>query len=82
MTTYIFPFGNGLATIVNPTVSITSVLDLVQTKKCTVNIVLEASGNQFALPVYGFSYETSWTKEEINTFVQTELLKYKLSDPA
>lgn len=82
MKTYSFSFGNTKITIVNPTITVRSVLDCFGTKSCVVNIVLEVDASKFAIPLYGFTYLDTWTDVEINTFVASELIKHEvLPDP-
>lgn len=77
MATYKFPQFN--VTISNPTVEVVNVLDAINQKTCSVDVVLTTDTAEFGVSLQGFTYTETWTDEEIILWVNdVELPKYEI----
>lgn len=62
--------------VVNPIIIIRSVIDHIESKMCSVNVVLETSCSKVGIQLNGFKYDVTWNDVDIELFVKTELKKY------
>jgi hypothetical protein len=77
MATYKFEQFN--VEIVNPTVEVVNVLDAINQKTCSVDVVLTTDTATFGINLQGFTYAETWTDEEIILWVNdVELPKYEI----
>jgi hypothetical protein len=77
MATYRFEQFN--VEIVNPTVEVVNVLDAINAKTCSVNVVLTTDTATFGVNLQGFTYAETWTDEEVILWVNdVELPKYEI----
>jgi hypothetical protein len=77
MATYKFEQFN--VEIVNPTVKVVNVLDAINLKTCSVDVVLTTDSATFGVNLQGFTYAETWTDEEIIIWVNdVELPKYEI----
>ena len=75
MATYKFEQFN--VEITNPTVEVVNVLDAINQKTCSVDVVLTTDTATFGVNLQGFTYAETWTDEEIILWVNdVELPKY------
>lgn len=66
---------NFSATINIESVEITSVTDNVIAKTASVNIVIN---NKYGTTLNGFTYTDTWVNEDVESWVNIELLKYAI----
>lgn len=65
--------------IVNPTIEILAVNDLLTPKTCNVEILLTTDSAKFGVNLQGFTYVDSWEDSDIENWVlNVELPKYEL----
>lgn len=65
--------------IVNPTIEIIAVNDLLNSKTCNVDILLTTDSAKFGVSLQGFTYVDSWEDADIeNWVVNVELPKYEI----
>jgi hypothetical protein len=77
MVTYKFPQFN--VEIVNPTVTVTVVHDLIQEKICNVEVILSTLTTKFGITFLGYTYITDWNDQDIINWVNNvELPKYQI----
>lgn len=77
MATYKFPQFN--VEIINPSVDILNVTDSIADKTCSVNVLLATDSASFGVNFSGFTYQITWTDEEIIDWVNNvELPKYQV----
>jgi hypothetical protein len=77
MATYKFEQFN--VEIINPTVKVVNVLDAINKKTCSVNVVLTTDSATFGVNLQDFTYADTWTDEEIILWVNdVELPKYEI----
>lgn len=77
MATYKFPQFN--IEIVNPTVTVTTVVDNIIDKTCTANVILETPSTNFGVSFEGYTYESDWNDQDIINWVNNvELPKYQV----
>lgn len=77
MATYKFPQFN--VEIINPTVTIQVVHDLVQEKICNVEVLLNTDTAQFGITFYGYTYVSDWNDQDIENWVNNvELPQYEV----
>ena len=77
MATYKFSQFN--VEITNPTVEVVNVLDAINLKTCSVDVVLTTDTATFGVNLQGFTYAETWTDEEIILWVnEVELPKYAI----
>jgi hypothetical protein len=78
MATYKFSQFN--VEITNPTVYVIGVVDSINEKTCSVNVVLTTDSATFGVNFSGFNYTETWTDEEIILWVNNvELPKYEVN---
>ena len=66
---------NFSATIEIESVEITSVIDNVQSKTASVNLVLNG---KYGTTLQGFTYTTTWEDSEVLAWANNELIKYQI----
>jgi hypothetical protein len=77
MATYKFSQFN--VELTNPTVDVIGVVDSINEKTCSVNVVLTTDSVTFGINFSGFTYTDTWTDEEIIFWVNNvELKKYEI----
>lgn len=77
MATYKFPQFN--VEIIDPTVTVTTVLDNIIDKVCSVNVILSTSSTNFGVTFDGYIYTTDWNDQDIIDWVNNvELPKYEV----
>lgn len=77
MATYKFSQFN--VEITNPTVQVVNVADAINSKTCSVDVVLTTDNSEFGVNLQGFTYTDTWTDEEIIIWVNdVELPKYEI----
>ena len=77
MATYKFPQFN--VEIVNPIVDVVNVLDSINVKTCSVDVVLRTDSATFGVNFSGFTYTETWDDEDIIMWVNNvELPKYEI----
>ena len=77
MATYKFEQFN--VEITNPTVKVVNVLDAINLKTCSVDVVLTTDTATFGVNLQGFTYAETWKDEEIILWVNdVELPKYEI----
>lgn len=77
MATYKFEQFN--VEIVNPTVTVTTVMDNIIDKVCTVNVLLTTASTIFGVEFNGYSYTEDWNDQDIIDWVNNvELPKYEV----
>jgi hypothetical protein len=77
MATYKFPQFN--VEIINPTVTVTTVIDNIIDKVCTANVLLTTTSANFGTDFYGYTYTTDWNDQDIIDWVNNvELPKYEI----
>ena len=77
MATYKFEQFN--VEITNPTVEVVNVADAINSKTCSVDVVLTTDTAEFGVNLQGFTYAETWTDEEIILWVNdVELPKYEI----
>lgn len=65
--------------IVNPTIEILVVNDLLPSKTCNVDILLTTDSAKFGVNLEGFTYELTWEDADIENWVlNVELPKYEI----
>lgn len=65
--------------IVNPTIDILVVNDLLPSKTCNVDILLTTESAKFGVNLQGFTYVDSWEDADIENWVlNVELPKYEI----
>lgn len=78
MATYKFPQFN--VEIINPTVTVTTVLDNIIDKVCTANVILATDSTNFGVSFEGYTYESDWNDQDIINWVNNvELPKYQVN---
>jgi hypothetical protein len=77
MATYKFSQFN--VEIINPSVDILNVTDAINEKTCSVSVLLKTDSASFGVDFPGFTYQITWTDEEIIDWVNNiELPKYEV----
>jgi hypothetical protein len=77
MATYKFPQFN--VEIVNPTVTVVVVHDLIQEKICNAETLLTTPTANFGITFLGYTYTTDWNDQDIIDWVNNvELPKYQV----
>jgi hypothetical protein len=77
MATYKFPQFN--IEIVNPTVTVVVVKDLIQEKICNVETLLTTTTATFGITFLGYTYVSDWNDQDIIDWVNNvELPKYEV----
>ena len=62
--------------IINPTIEVINVMDNINTKTCSVDILLTTDTAKFGVNLQGFTYEETWDDADIINWVGIELQKY------
>ena len=62
--------------ITNPTIEVVNVIDNINTKVCNVDILLTTDTAQFGVTLSGFTYEETWTDQDVRDWVSVELQNY------
>lgn len=77
MATYKFPQFN--IEIINPTVTVTTVLDNIIDKVCAANVILATDSTNFGVTFEGYTYTSDWNDQDIIDWVNNvELPKYQV----
>jgi hypothetical protein len=77
MATYKFPQFN--VEIVNPKVTVTTVIDNIIDKVCTANVILKTPSTNFGVSFDGYTYQSDWNDQDIIDWVNNvELPKYEV----
>lgn len=77
MATYKFPQFN--VEIINPTVTVVSVNDMILEQLCNANVLLATDTAKFMVTFYGYSYATDWNDQDIIDWVNNvELPLYEV----
>jgi len=77
MATYKFEQFN--VEIINPTVTVTTVLDKIIDKVCTANVILATDSTNFGVSFDGYTYTSDWNDQDIIDWVNNvELPKYEV----
>ena len=77
MATYKFPQFN--VEIINPTVTVTTVVDNIIDKVCTANVILATPSTNFGVSFEGYTYTADWNDAEIIAWVNdVELPQYEV----
>jgi hypothetical protein len=74
MATYKFP--QFTTEIVDPTITVTTVTDSIQIKKCNVDVLMVTSTANFGITLTGFTYTDDWNDSEVEVWTMVELSKY------
>ena len=72
-----YKFDQFEAAISNPSVSVTSVHDHMNST-CTVDIKLTSGNTELGVSLTGFTYSGTWEDSDINSFVTTKLTEYEI----
>ena len=72
--TYNFPQFN--VEIVNPRISVITILDTISSKSCEVLVNLITDSTTFGVTLSGFTYTEDWNDSEVEVWTLTELSKY------
>lgn len=72
--TYNFPQFN--VEIVNPRISVITILDTISSKSCEVLVNLATDSTTFGVTLSGFTYTEDWNDSEVEVWTLTELSKY------
>jgi hypothetical protein len=67
MATYRFPQFN--IEIIDPTVTVTTVIDNIIEKVCAANVILSTPSTNFGVSFAGYTYESDWNDQEIIDWV-------------
>ena len=65
--------------ITNPTIEVVNVIDNINTKVCNVDILLTTDTAQFGVMLSGFTYQETWTDQDVRDWVAIELQKYEVN---
>ena len=66
--------------ITNPTVEVTSVIDAINQKTCSADVLLTTDSANFGVTLSGFTYADTWTDQDIiDWVVNVELPKYEVN---
>lgn len=78
MATYKFEQFN--VEITNPIVEVTSVIDAINQKTCSADVLLTTDSARFGVTFSGFTYSDIWTDQDIiDWVVNVELPKYEVN---
>lgn len=78
MATYKFPQFN--VEIINPTVTVTTVVDDIINKTCTANVVLATLTASFGIDFSGYTYASDWNDQDIIDWVNNvQLPQYEVN---
>lgn len=77
MATYKFPQFN--VEIVNPTVTVTTVLDNIIDKVCSTDVLLTTPSTVFGVTFFGYTYAEDWNDQDIIDWVNNvQLPQYEV----
>jgi hypothetical protein len=77
MATYRFPQFN--IEIIDPTVTVTTVIDNIIEKVCAANVILSTPSTNFGVSFAGYTYASDWNDQDIIDWVNNvELPKYEV----
>jgi hypothetical protein len=76
MATYKFEQFN--VEITNPTIEVVNVIDAINQKTCSVDVLLTTDSAEFGVNLQGFTYTTDWSDEEVQIWTFVELSKYEI----
>jgi hypothetical protein len=76
MATYKFEQFN--VEITNPTIEVVNVIDAINQKTCSVDVLLTTDSAGFGVNLQGFTYTTDWSDEEVQIWTFVELSKYEI----
>ena len=62
--------------IINPVVKVINVIDNINTKTCSVDVLLTTDTAQFGVTLNGFTYDETWDDADIINWVGIELQNY------
>lgn len=73
----IYKFEQFNVEIKNPTVTVKSVNDNIESKKCSVTTLLTTDTAKFGVQLDGFTYTDTWEDADIISWVDTKLQDFK-----
>lgn len=76
MATYRFEQFN--VEISNPSIEVVNVTDNLQSKTCSVGILLTTDSASFGVNLTGFVYSETWEDSDVEAWVSNELQKYEV----
>lgn len=77
MATYRFPQFN--IEIIDPTVTVTTVIDNIIERVCAANVILSTPSTNFGVSFGGYTYTEDWNDQDIINWVNNvELPKYEV----
>lgn len=77
MATYRFPQFN--IEIIDPTVTVTTVIDNIIERVCAANVILSTPSTNFGVSFVGYTYTEDWNDQDIINWVNNvELPKYEV----
>jgi hypothetical protein len=74
-----YKFENWNVEIVDPIKQVVNVIDNIENKTCNVDLLLTTDTAQFGVTLNGFTYEETWTDQEVRDWVVIELEKYEVN---
>lgn len=74
-----YKFENWNVEIVDPLKQVVNVIDNIENKTCNVDLLLTTDTAQFGVTLSGFTYEETWTDQEVRDWVAIELEKYEVN---
>lgn len=74
--TYQFPFFE--TTITDPTIEVVYITDDLRNKACRVDILLSTPTQDYGVNLDGFTYELTWSTDEVLIWTMNELVKYEI----
>jgi hypothetical protein len=73
--TYKFPFFE--ETITDPTIQVVYIHNDLRLKECHVDVILSTQVQDYGVSLDGFTYESTWTTDEVMAWAFVELTKYE-----
>ena len=73
-----YKFENWNIEIVDPIKQVVNVIDNIENKTCNVDLLLTTDTAQFGVTLSGFTYEETWTDQDVRDWVAIELEKYEV----
>ena len=74
-----YKFENWNIEIVDPLKQVVNVIDNIENKTCNVDLLLTTDTAQFGVTLSGFTYQETWTDQEVRDWVAIELEKYEVN---
>lgn len=74
--TYSFPFFE--TTITDPTIEVVYITDNLRNKACRVDVLLSTPSQDYGVNLDGFTYEITWSTDEVLEWTMNELVKYEI----